>query len=224
MDISTSLLKALDVMSYITGHVDGVSLPTIARTLKMPRSSVVRIVNTFESYGFLERAERRYRTTTTFHEWAVRDRHQLLRQKYRACLEAVAREVEELVLLGVEENGAIIHVDYVEWDHVIRVAPAPQTRHGLEQNAMGKLALAKRPDRLKKIQDAHLRAEVETAVKIGVAWNREETDKGMIVMATFGRTRSPAEPMMAVAWPTIRFTEEKARLALRVVREQVAKL
>ena len=152
MDISTSLLKALDVMTYISGNVDGVALPTIARTLKMPRSSVVRIVNTYESYGFLERVDRRYRTTPTFHEWAVRDRHQLLRQKYRVCLESIAREVQEFVLLGLEENGAIIHVDYVEWDHVIRVAPAPQTRHGLEKNAMGKLALAKRPDRLKKIR------------------------------------------------------------------------
>ena len=208
-------------MNYLSAHPDGVTLPAMVRALKMPRSSVVRIVNTYELYGFIEKRDRRYLTTSTFQEWVVKDRHRLFRQKYRPMLEAISKEVEELVLLGVEENRAIVHIDYIEWDHRIRVAPAPITRHGLERNAMGKLALSKRPDLLTKLKNNLLRQEIEEVRKTGIAWNREETDKGMVVMAAYGVTRSPAEPVLAVAWPTIRFSEAKAARAWRVIERVV---
>mgnify|MGYP000473874940 CR=1 FL=1 len=47
----------------------------------------------------------------------------------------------ELVLLGLHEGNGIVHIDYIESDHMVRVAPAPGTRHNFKVNALGKLAL-----------------------------------------------------------------------------------
>jgi len=33
----------------------------------------------------------------------------------------------ELVLLGLHEGNGIVHIDYIESDHMVRVAPAPAT-------------------------------------------------------------------------------------------------
>jgi len=43
--------------------------------------------------------------------------------------------------------------------------------------------------------------------------------RGMIAMAVPGFTNAPTEPMIAIAWPTLRFSESVAAKARRVVRD-----
>jgi len=125
------------------------------------------------------------------------------------------------VLLGLHEGNGIVHIDYIEGDHRIRIAPAPATRHTLRHNALGKLALSRRPDLAARIRDPRFQAELVEIRRTGVAWNREETVQGMIALACPGFTNSPTDAMLAIAWPVFRFSERKAREALRAIDEMV---
>ena len=135
----------------------------------------------------------------------------------------IAAGTGELVLVGLHEGNGVVHLDFVESDHRIRVAPAPTTRHNLRHNAMGKLALSRRPDLAAKFRDPAFQKELEVIRQEGVAWNREETVRGMIAMAMSGLSNAPTEPIIVVAWPTLRFSESAAAKARKVVRDVIAR-
>lgn len=194
------------------------SLPELVQALNQPRSNVVRIVNTLVAYGLVSRMERRVKLAPGFHGWTQRNRHAGLRERYRPILKELASCTGELVLLGLHERGGIIHIDYIEADHAVRVAPSPVTRHNLRVNALGKLALSRRPDLAAGAAFAGMAAELEEVRRTGVAWNREESVKGMIALACPGLSNTPVEPMIAVAWPAYRFTETKGRNAIQDIR------
>lgn len=214
----SSLRKALDLLTLLTGHAGGMRLYEIVEYLNQPRPSVVRILQELEAYGLVEKAGRLYRLSARFHEWCARDRYGALRTRYRPILEAVAGATGEMVLLGVQEGNAIIHIDVIEADSPVRVAPAPQTRHNLQTSALGKLALSRSPHLRRKVQSARLRAELAEIDAGGPAWNRGESNAEVIAMADWGFSASPTEAMIAVAWPAYRFTEAKGKAARRAIR------
>ena len=218
MNNSTSLIRALDVLIVLSGHADGISIIEIVEALGQPRSNVVRIVNTLVQYGLIERSNgRRLKPTKSFYELCTPDRYKHLRMKYRPVLALLAKEFDELVLLGVQEGNAVVHIDYIESDQRIRVAPSPTTRHDLRCNAIGKISLSRRPDLMENIDDKDFAEEIATVQRTGIAWNREETTEGVIVMACPGFTNAATEPIVAVAWPKFRFTEDAARQAHKTI-------
>ncbi|MGL5019280.1 MAG: IclR family transcriptional regulator [Luteolibacter sp.] len=221
--VSSSLIKALDVISFLSGHAEGLQLLELVDGSALPRSTVIRILQTLEDYGLVTKLGRHYLLTTRFRAWANPDRYSLLRMAYRPILEAISAEVKELVLIGLREGAAIIHIDYIDWDNSIPIAPIPHTRHPWDKHALGKLAMSLTSGILEKTRNAKLRAELEEIQRTSVAWNREESQSGMIAMATWALLQAPSEPMISVAWPTNRFTEEKANAALRIIRREVAK-
>ena len=220
MDTASTVLKALDTLTILAGSSAGTPLPELAQALNQPRSNVVRLLGSLQHYGLVTREGRLWKITPAFREWsAPPDRYAALRQRYRPALEAIAAGTGELVLLGLHEGNGVIHLDYIESDHRIRVAPNPTTRHNLRHNALGKLALSRRPDLAARFHDAAFQKEIEEIRQTKVAWNREETVRGMIAMAVPGFTNAPTEPMIAIAWPTIRFTNPIAAKARRITRE-----
>lgn len=221
--ISSTFLKGLDVLTLLASAPAGMPLADITRAMHEPRSNILRLLESLVVYGLAERCGRNWQVSAAFDSWCVRGRHQMLRMRYRTILEAVASATGELTLLGLHEGNGVIHIDYIESDHIIRVAPAPQTRHNLRVNAMGKLALSRRPDLYEAITDTKLLKELEEVRKSGVAWNREESVKGMIVVALPGLHNTPSEPMISVAWPAFRFTESKAKKAIKSIRDALLK-
>jgi DNA-binding IclR family transcriptional regulator len=224
MDTASTVLKALDTLTILAGNANGLPLPELAQALNQPRSNVVRLLGSLQGYGLVTREGRTWKTTPAFHEWsAPPDRYAALRRRYRPIIEEIAAKTGELVLVGLHEGNGVVHLDFVESDHRIRVAPAPTTRHNLRHNAMGKLALSRRPDLAARFRDAALQKELEEIRREGVAWNREETVRGMIAMAVPGLTNTPTEPIIVVAWPTLRFTEHVAAQARRIIRDILAR-
>jgi DNA-binding IclR family transcriptional regulator len=217
MSRSTSLIRALDILTVVSGRADGTTISEIVSALDQPRSNVVRIVNTLIEYGLIMRKARRLAPTDAFFDLCTRDRYAHLKSKYRAVLHRLGGQLNELVLLGIQEGNAIIHLDYLESDHRVRVAPSPVTRHDLRHNAIGKVALARRPDLLEAIGDPDLEREVAQVRRTGIGWNRQETTEGVIVMACPGYTNHTSEPIVAVAWPITRFTTEKGQEAHRMI-------
>ena len=219
MSLSTSLVRALDVLTVVAGRPHGTSITELVDALEQPRSNVVRIINTLVQQGLVSREGRTLRPAEALYDLCARDRHGQLRTKYRPLLRHISSALNELVLLGVQEGNAIIHIDYIESDHRVRVAPSPITRHNLRRNAIGKIALARRPDLLAEFQaDKGFIEEIQRVRRTQIGWNREETTEGVIVMACPGYSNAATEPILAVAWPTNRFTEAKALEAHRLIR------
>lgn len=218
----SSLFKALDVITLLTGHPAGLRMYEVVEYLNLPRPTVVRLLQGLGEYGLVEKHARFYRLSGRFFEWACPDRHALLRKRYRPVLEAVAAGTGELVLMGVQEGNAIVHIDLIESDHAVRVAPAPVTRHNLQSSALGKLALSRTPHLRKMVTSARIKKELNEIDAEGIAWNREESNKGVIAMATWITTSAATAPMIAVAWPAYRFSESAARKAVRLIREFIS--
>lgn len=209
----------MDLLTLLTGKPRGFKMTELVPAMGLPRSSVIRMLGTLEAYGLVEKDGRTVRLTEQFYLWSNRDRHALLKTKYRPVLRDILNEVKEVVLLGLQEGNSVVHIDYLEWDHQIRVAPLRETRHELERTAMGKLVLADRPELLPKKHRAGLERELAEVRQTGIGWNREEENEGVIVVATYGFTRAHTDAMIAVAWPKFRFTEEKAARAVGVIRD-----
>lgn len=220
MTTSISLTRALDILTVLAGRSDGATIAEVVEVLGQPRSNVVRIVNTLIEYGLIARASRKLVPTRSFYDLCTQDRYSHLRTKYRAVLRLLSEQLNELVLLGVHEGNGIIHIDFIESDHRVRVAPSPVTRHDLARNAIGKVALARRPDLLAVEVEANpdLEREIAMVRRHGIAWNREETTEGVIVIACPGYTNATTEPIIAVAWPSNRFTEDKAKATHKLIR------
>ena len=220
--ISSTLLKGLDTLTLVSSRPEGVTLPEIVEALNEPRSNVLRLVESLSLYGLIRQQGRHWKVTEALQSWAVPDRHFRLQKLYRPVLESVARATGELVLLGIHEGNGIVHLDYIESDQTIRVAPAPHTRHNLRHNAIGKLALSRRPDLWEDLEPS-LAAELEKIRETGVAWNREESVQGMVAMARSGFTDLATDGMIAVAWPAFRFSEKNAETALAAIEKAVAR-
>ena len=219
MDSASTVLKALDALTILAGNGEGLPLPELSLALNQPRSNVVRLLGSLSTYGLVAREGRLWRTTQAFLDLtAPPDRYTALRRRYRHVLEAAAAATGELVMLGLHEGNGVIHIDNVESDGLIRLAPST-TRHNIRYNALGKLALSRRPDLAAHFSDAAFHRELEQIRESGVAWNREETVRGMIAMAVPGYSNVPTEPMIAIAWPVLRFSETAAEKARAVLRE-----
>lgn len=219
--ISSTLLKGLDAITLMSSGSDGLMLPEIVQALNEPRSNVLRLLKSLALYGLVEQDGRRWRVSNSLATWAMPDRHTWYKSRYRPVLETLSRSTGELVLVGLHEGNGIIHLDYIEADHPLYVARTPQTRHNLRINAMGKLALSRRPDLWIDLPSA-LAEEITLIRETGIAWNREESAPGMIAMAHCGFTNTPTDAMIAVAWPVQRFSEEKAQVAVEEIRKALS--
>ena len=88
----------------------------------------------------------------------------------------------------------------------------------IDRMAMGKLILSQRPDLVPNDCSEVSLAEIEKAGADGFAWNRGESEEGIIAWGTWLGEPSPLTPMLAVTWPDFRFSEDslaKVKLILK---------
>jgi DNA-binding IclR family transcriptional regulator len=145
---STSLHKALRVLSALEEAPDGKGVSEIARELDLPKSAVHRLLVTFQAHGFVqqEARSRLYRLGPTLARLGLRAAERYVpREVARPYLEALAQEMGETVFMGVLAQHGVLIVDKVEHGHVLRVAPDLGTLLPLGQTALGKLLLALSP-------------------------------------------------------------------------------
>ncbi|MDP7061447.1 MAG: helix-turn-helix domain-containing protein [Planctomycetota bacterium] len=220
--VSSSLVKALDLITSLVAHPKGLSYLQLSEQGKMPRTTVRRIVQTLVGYGLVVHEKGVVRLTEHFHSWAAPDWNSLMKRRYRPVLERIAEEVNELVLVGAMSGDSVEHIDFIEADHLVQVAPALTWRLDAKQTAMGKLCISRRRELMAAITDSDLRSELERIKRTGVSWNRGVSDPGAVSVALPGLSNKPTEPVIAVAWPIQRFTEEAAEKAIAAIQRAVA--
>lgn len=222
--VASSLLKALDLLTLLARNPQGLPMARLRQSLGYPRTSILRMLATIELYGLVARQEDMWRTTELFYDWCNRNTHREIQERYHGALRAIAAEVDELVELGILEGGGVRYIDWVQAPHAITIDPLKSSLYPLVRTASGKLLLSQRPDLCADLDDRRLLEEIAAAKKEGVAWNRRESDRNIMAVATWAAPASPTTPIICIKWPVFRFSYTKARRALGVIRRALAQL
>jgi DNA-binding IclR family transcriptional regulator len=207
--LATSLFKALDLLGLLNARTSGIGIAGIVEEMGLPRSSLLRMLDSLAHYGFVERDEaRRYRVTSKFRDWRVEDGDERLKTRFRSLMRRIADEVGEMTVLGRLQGRRIRHISHEEPDCRVRVIPPEGRTFAIDRMAMGKLILSQRPDLVPNDCSEGLLAEITKAGADGFAWNRGESEEGIIAWGTWLGEPSPLTPMLAVTWPDFRFSED----------------
>jgi DNA-binding IclR family transcriptional regulator len=220
-EIASSFIKGLEVLTLLARSPDGLTMPLLRQRCRLPRTSILRLLVTLEFFGLAVRKGAGWHTTQRFHDWCSRDMYGELRKRHRPVLSRVVADVDELVTLGVAEGDGVQIIDYLPPQHQVPVESLGAF-FPLHVTAAGKLILSQRPDLCLGIRDPRLRAEIAAARTTGTAWNRGEVHPNVVAVATWAGAASSLTPMISVVWPRLRFSEEKARRALQLIRRVLA--
>lgn len=220
-EIATSFLKGLDLLTLLARSPAGLTVPEIRQRLKLPRTSVLRMLGTLEQFGLIVHQEKSWGTTERFHDWCNRDMYREIKDRHHRALHAIAHEVDELVELGISEGRGVRYIDWVQAAHPITIDPLKSALYPLHCTATGKLLLSQRPDLCTGLTDPRLLGEITEARRTGIAWNRRESDPNITAVATWVGKPSDVTPVICVKWPFFRFTEAKARQALAAIRRHL---
>ena len=197
------------MLGLLNARTSGIGIAGIVEEMGLPRSSLLRMLDSLAHYGFVERDEaRRYRVTSKFRDWRVEDGDERLKTRFRSLMRRIADEVGEMTVLGRLQGRRIRHISHEEPDCRVRVIPPEGRTFAIDRMAMGKLILSQRPDLVPNDCSEGLLAEITKAGADGFAWNRGESEEGIIAWGTWLGEPSPLTPMLAVTWPDFRFSED----------------
>ncbi len=140
-----ALARGLAALEYLRGRAEGESLSEIAAALRFPKNSVLRLLNTLEGYGYVEREPDtlRYRITrrlATLFMDSARDRN--LMEAALPAMRHLRDDVNETILISIIERRAGIVLDQVQSTHAFRFVCEPGTFEDLHSSASTKAILA----------------------------------------------------------------------------------
>jgi DNA-binding IclR family transcriptional regulator len=145
-----SAARVLDLLEYLAGQADGVSLSEASENLGLPKSSTLMLLRTLLVRGYTTKdAGDRYRLNETFRThgfgWGGH-RYARLIALAEPVMDALSREVGETVLLGAPEGGAVKSLAKVVAQQVLRydidlAIPSP-----FYCTAMGRILVAFSPE------------------------------------------------------------------------------
>ncbi len=220
-NLATSLFKALDLLGLLSARgVDGASIGELVEDLRLPRTSILRMLDSLMHYGLVDRsAARRYRVTSKFREWRLEGEDEQVVARHKPLLRRIADEVGEMAVLGRLRGRRIRHLHWEEPDCRIRVMPPGGRSFRIDRMAMGKLVLSQRPDLIPKDSSKDTLAAIESAGRLGYAWNQGESEEGIVAWGTWLDDASPLGLMLAITWPGFRYEDEALEKAMSIVRD-----
>ena len=142
------LQKTLDILEALKKSGDGIGLAELARSVRMPKATVYRILTTLEVRGYLNRSVHGgYKISDKFFS-LQRDLspEQRLLRLAPAILERIVAECRETVNLGTLDGGEVVMIATVESPQTVRMASKVGNRRCLHTTAIGKILLASMSD------------------------------------------------------------------------------
>ncbi|GAB4565538.1 MAG: IclR family transcriptional regulator [Geothermobacteraceae bacterium] len=144
-----SVENALDVLEALSEEEGEVRISRLSQRLGMNKTSVFRLMATFESRGYVERDDgsSKYRLGLSAYEVAQKllSRMDLLR-KARPVMEKLVRETREAVYLTVPRGGDVLFFDMIDTTHQVKIVSLVGRRYPLEGTAAGRIQLAFDPE------------------------------------------------------------------------------
>ena len=140
-----SVENALDVLEALCEFEDDVRISHLSEKLGMNKTSVFRLLATFENRGYVEREKGsgKYRLGLSAYEIGQRflSRMGLLR-KARPVMEKLVRECNEAVYLVVRRGSGVLFLDMVDTSQQVKIIAMVGNSYPLAGNAAGKIMLA----------------------------------------------------------------------------------
>ena len=199
-----SLRKALEILEVMAGYEEGSArLQEIAKDLNMSPSTVLRFLNTFIEYGYVNQdpLTARYYLTLKLADLGDKNRrHYPFQQALRKYVKEIAVEFNESASLSIESNMQMVYIGTEDGpNHMLqtlsrigRIAPMHATGVGkihLTQYDDSQLAVYQEKMGLKKLTDntfismETLKEELNSIQKQGYALDNEECEMGIKCIA-----------------------------------------
>jgi len=140
-----SVDNALNVLEALSDEGEEIRISQLSERLGMNKTSVFRLLATFESRGYVEREREtgRYRLGLSAYEIGQKllSRMTVLRHA-RPAMERLARESGEAAYLAVRRDNEVLFLDMVDTLQQVKVAPLTGRRYPLCAVAAGQVILA----------------------------------------------------------------------------------
>ena len=137
--------NALDVLEALSEIDDDVRISQLSEKLAMNKTSVFRLLATFENRGYVEREERsgKYRLGLSAYEIGQKflSRMGLLRHA-RPVVERLARGCNEAVYIVVRRRKEVLFLDMIDTTQKVKIVSLVGRRFPLETTAAGQVLLA----------------------------------------------------------------------------------
>jgi DNA-binding IclR family transcriptional regulator len=234
--------KAIDVLFHLHERAEPWGVSELSRALKLPKSSVHRLLTALRRRGLVEHDERgRYRPGIVLLALGlgVLEREPLVLAA-RPVLEAAAAELNETFFAVAARAGALTVLDKVEGKGFLRAAPHVGQTIPVDGTAVGRLYLALAPTALQPavpvlpklpLRTARRQAATPDAAK-QVPWGERELSlvrrrgyaenvagwiEGLAVYAGPVYLRTRMVGAIAVALPTPRLTQIDRKVVIESV-------
>lgn len=219
--------RAIDIMAVLEHETEGLTLSELSTRVKLPRSTVHRIVRTLEDERLLERVanNRGYtlgpvllRIASSGPAWLTRHLHGYLRD--------LSRTINETVDLSLRAGDHIYFVDQIPGQHRLQAISGIGINFPLHCTAPGKAMLSSMSrqeieDVVGKSPKRHTSAtitnlgrlakEIEKIKKTKIAYDREEHHQGICAVGTLINNPLGLPVAISVPVPSARF-EKSERL------------
>ncbi len=228
--------RVMDILELVVRTRDGLALRELSAQLEAPKSSLLPLLRTLTARGYLEQGVLgEYRVGAKARELGMGSPHRAWPEIARPALRELMQRTGETVFLGTlgGDGTAVVFVDKVESEQVIRYTAGVGDRRALHATSSGKVILAflPAPERerilralpLKRYTDRTvtslpaLRAALEEVRQTGVCVNLDELALGAAGIAApiFDRDGRVAGAC-AIGGPTDRVRPRLKALAAEV--------
>jgi len=218
-----SVDNALDVLEALCEEGDEVRISQLSERLGMNKTSVFRLLATFENRGYVEREKGsgKYRLGLSAYEMGQKflSRMHLLR-KAKPIMERLVRQVNEAVYLAVPRDPSILLLDMVDTSAQVKIVSLAGNRYQISATAAGKVILASRVagngsshgSNGKKGRDvpALSPAEQQTIARDGFCLDRGGLGEGVVSVAVpLFRSGGEVVGSLCCVGPDFRMTDER---------------
>ena len=140
-----SVENALNVLEALCEDDDEVRISRLSEKLGMNKTSVFRLLATFESRGYVEREELsgKYRLGIAAYEMGQKFLSRMgLLKKARPVMERLVRETSEAVYLAVRRDDDLLFLDAVDTPLQVKIVSLVGKRYPLPLSVAGRVLLA----------------------------------------------------------------------------------
>ncbi|MQA86138.1 MAG: helix-turn-helix domain-containing protein [Streptosporangiales bacterium] len=206
---------------------DGVRLAEVADRLDAPRSSIHSLLKGLVAVGYLVEREGSYVIGPGLSALLAPRQERSIVDVARADVADLSERVEETVLLGTRVGESIVYVYQVECRHSIRYSAQLGQRRPLYPPSIGKLFLSDMDQRRldaflrhhREFDPDAVRAELAEIRETGVAYNREETVKGvMAAAAAIRKADGRVVAAISATGPAYRMTDRLTKIGEEVLQ------
>jgi DNA-binding IclR family transcriptional regulator len=206
--------NALDVLEALSEIEDDVRISQLSEKLGMNKTSVFRLLATFENRGYVEREELsgKYRLGLSAYEIGQKFLSRMLLLRHaRPVVERLARGCNEAVYIAVRRGQEVLFLDMADTAQKVKIVPLVGNRYPLDSTAAGQALLAF--DNTRNTQDSDIaQANIDHLAMIrrqGYAQDLNALGDGIIsVVAPLFGSGGKLHGVLCIVGPEFRFSQE----------------